>query len=98
MDPAYYTAPAGSPEHYAAYEKEFEANHGLGFVFEDDPEASYEVDNAAELAYERWFEEYELAQDRLAEEAAPDIAEPDADPDPAPAAGAAADLEPELWF
>jgi hypothetical protein len=55
MDPAYYQAPAGSPEHYAAYEKEFTETGGALFPVPDSPEDSYEVDNAYELAYERWF-------------------------------------------
>lgn len=56
MDDAYYRAPVGSPEHYTAYEKEFAADDGIGFVFPDDPRASYEVDNAAELAAEAYDE------------------------------------------
>lgn len=59
MDRAYYEAPAGSPEHYAAYEKEFTETGGVGFPVPDSPEDSYEVDNAYELAYERWFAENE---------------------------------------
>jgi hypothetical protein len=57
MDDAYYTAAPGSAEHYAAYEKEFTATEGAGFAFPDDPHASYEVDNAHELAHERWLDE-----------------------------------------
>ena len=59
MDRAYYEAPAGSPEHYAAHEKEFTETGGAGFRVPDSPEDSYEVDNAYELAYERWFAENE---------------------------------------
>ena len=59
MDHAYYEAPAGSPEHYAAYEKEFTETGGAGFPVPDSPEDSYEVDNACELACERWFAENE---------------------------------------
>jgi hypothetical protein len=54
MDSAYYETPAGSPEHYAAYEREFNATPGALYAFPDDPQASYEVDNAYELAYEHY--------------------------------------------
>jgi hypothetical protein len=40
MDSAYYQAQPGSPEHYAAYEKEFDAQHGIGFPVENDRRAS----------------------------------------------------------
>jgi hypothetical protein len=53
MDDAYHRYPVGSPEHYAAYEKEFTAQDGIGAAVPGDPEASYEADNAYELAYER---------------------------------------------
>lgn len=56
MDDAYYRYRAGSGEHYAAYEKEFIARYGIGFPFPDDPRASYEADNAYELACERYAE------------------------------------------
>lgn len=52
MDADYYRYPVGTPEHYAAYEQEFWAYYGLGYPFPDDPRASYEVDNAYELAYD----------------------------------------------
>ncbi len=52
MDSAYYEAPTGSPERYAAYEKEFATWNGLGFPVPGDPEVSYEIDNAWELAYD----------------------------------------------
>lgn len=59
-DDDYFRYPVGSPEHYAAYEKHFTALGGIGFAVPGDPEASYEVDNACELAYERgydgWYE------------------------------------------
>jgi hypothetical protein len=51
-DDAYYRYPAGSAEHYAAYEKAFAADDGVTFPFPDDPYASYEADHAYELAYE----------------------------------------------
>ena len=63
MDPAYYEAQTGSPEHYAAYEKAFTASHGIGFPVADDPAASYEIDNAQELAYERYAEQGDLEAD-----------------------------------
>jgi hypothetical protein len=50
MDDAYYRYPAGSTEHWEAYLKEFKQCHGIGYVFPDDAWASYEVDNAYELA------------------------------------------------
>lgn len=60
MDDDYYRYPVGSPEHDAAYEKYFIAMGGIGFAIPGDPKASYEVDNAAELAYARgydgWYE------------------------------------------
>ena len=59
MDRAYYQAPAGSPEHYAAYAKEFAETGGAGFPVPASAEDSYEVDNAYELACERWFAENE---------------------------------------
>lgn len=59
MDDAYCRYPAGSREHYAAYEKEFSANGGIDAAVPGDPEASYEVDNAWELAYERETEALE---------------------------------------
>lgn len=57
MDDAYYRSPVGSPEHYAAYEKEFTAQGGIDAAVPGDVEASYEVDNAWELAYDRMVEE-----------------------------------------
>ena len=53
MDDDYYRYPVGSRQHYAAYEKYFIATDGIGAAVPGDPEASYEVDNAYELAYER---------------------------------------------
>jgi hypothetical protein len=50
-DSDYFRYPVGSPEHYAAYAKEFGANHGIGYVYPDNPGASYVVDHAYELAY-----------------------------------------------
>ena len=50
-DSDYFRYPVGSPEHYAAYAKEFGANHGIGYVYPDNPAASYVVDHAYELAY-----------------------------------------------
>jgi hypothetical protein len=59
VDDAYYRYPAGSPEHYAAYQKEFTASDGIDAAVPGDVEASYEADNAWELAYERQNEELE---------------------------------------
>ncbi len=59
MDRAYYEAVPGSPEQYAAYEQEFTETGGAGFPVPDSAEDSYEVDNACELACERWFAENE---------------------------------------
>jgi hypothetical protein len=56
MDSAYYQAQPGSPEHYAAYEKEFDVQHGIGFPVENDPRASYEIDNAYELALDDYYD------------------------------------------
>jgi hypothetical protein len=55
MDDAYYRYPAGSSEHYEAYKKEFIEQHGIGYPFPD-VWSSYEVDNAYELAWERYAE------------------------------------------
>jgi hypothetical protein len=56
-DDDYFRYPVGSPEHYAAYERYFRSMDGIGFVFPGDPESSYEVDFAVELANERWDDE-----------------------------------------
>lgn len=58
MDEAYYRYPPGSPQHYAAYEKEFRAG-GItptgDPAIDSDPAALYEIDNADELGYERYY-------------------------------------------
>ncbi len=56
MDDAYYRYPAGSSEHYEAYKKEFIEQGGAGYPFPDDAWSSYEVENAYELAWERFAE------------------------------------------
>lgn len=60
MDSNYYRYQPGHPRHYAAYEKEFHAG-GIdppgNPEIDSDPYASYEIDNAYELAYERVIEE-----------------------------------------
>lgn len=56
MDDPGYRYPIGSAEHFAAYEREFRELGGAGYEFPGDVEASYEVDYAAELAYERYCE------------------------------------------
>ena len=48
--------PIGSKEHYAAYEKKFIADRGIGYPFSNDPQDSYEVDYAYELAFDRYAE------------------------------------------
>ena len=53
MDPNYHRYVVGSPEHYAAYEEEFSRLDGIGAAIPGDPRASYEVDFAVELAWER---------------------------------------------
>jgi len=80
MDRAYYEAPVGSPEHYAAYEKEFTETGGAGFPVPDSPEDSYEVDNAYELAAERWFAEMQ-ARHEEPENPGPEDQAPDPGPD-----------------
>lgn len=52
MDPAYYEYPPGSPQHYAAYKKEFLKQNGIGYPVPNDPATSYEIDNYGELAYD----------------------------------------------
>jgi hypothetical protein len=64
MDDAYYTAQPGSEEHRAAYAKEFEAHHGIGYPSADVGE-SYYVDNYEEIERERyyqWLEEQHEAE------------------------------------
>lgn len=76
MGEDYYTATPGSPEHRAAYEAYAEATGGL--LLEDGYTVGemYEVDNAAELAAERWQEEMEAEGDRqLEDEAGPSLEE-----------------------
>src|ERR1700678_4112922 len=60
MDDTYYRYPVGSQEHYAAYERYFISNDGIDAAVPGNPQASYEADNAYELAYER--ENEHLAQ------------------------------------
>jgi hypothetical protein len=50
MNSDYYTLPAGTPEHYAAYEELFRAADGTGFPVPGDPRASYEIDHSWEIA------------------------------------------------
>jgi hypothetical protein len=52
IDSDYYRYPIGTPEHYAAYAKEFEANYGIGYPVPGSPRASYEADFAYELAFD----------------------------------------------
>ena len=56
MDDNHLRYPIGSKEHYAAYEKEFTTDSGIGYPFHDDPQGSYEVDYAYELAFDRYAE------------------------------------------
>jgi hypothetical protein len=56
MDDDRLRYPIGSKEHYAAYEKEFTTDGGIGYPFRDDPQGSYEVDYAYELAFDRYAE------------------------------------------
>ena len=62
MDDDCYKYPAGSPEHYAAYERHFTATGGLDDAVPGDPRASYEIDNAYELACERGYDEWYESQ------------------------------------
>jgi len=52
----YHRYPIGSKEHDAAYEKEFTTDAGIGYPFPNDPQDSYEVDYAYELAFDRYAE------------------------------------------
>lgn len=104
MDDEYYRYQAGHPKQYAAYEKEFHAG-GIDPTgdpeIDSDPEASYEIDNAYELAYERMIEAEErqfIAEDmeeriipllHQAENATLDKFEAEANP--------VADFEAEPW-
>jgi hypothetical protein len=83
MDRAYYEAPVGSPEHYAAYGKEFAETGGVCFPVPVSAADSYEVDNAAELAYDRWLNDMGAVE--------PEDREPE---DPAPAPGPDGEAEP----
>jgi hypothetical protein len=58
MDPNYHRYVVGSPEHDAAYEEEFFRLDGIGAAIPGDPQASYEVDFAVELAWERGYDEW----------------------------------------
>lgn len=79
MGADYYTARPGSDAHRAAYAEYAEASGGLeGYSTGE----AYEIDNAAELAAERWQAEMEAEGDRITEAEA---AGRDADPEmPAP--------------
>jgi hypothetical protein len=55
-DPDYYRSVPGSAEHHEAYRQIFTAADGIGFAHPD-PDLSYEIDNADELARERYDEE-----------------------------------------
>jgi hypothetical protein len=59
MDRNYYEQPVGSPAHRAAYEAYFTAHGGIGFADPDDVDLSYKVNNAYELAAERYQESME---------------------------------------
>jgi hypothetical protein len=54
--PDYYRSPPGGAEHQDAYRQMFAAADGTGFAHPD-PDLSYEIDNADELAAERYYEE-----------------------------------------
>lgn len=51
--PDYYRSPVGTEEHRAAYRQMHASAHGAGFADPEDPDLSYEMDNAAELAADR---------------------------------------------
>ena len=53
MSDDYYWYPVGGPEHRAAYEEHVIALEGIDAAVPGNPQASYEVDNAWELAYDR---------------------------------------------
>jgi hypothetical protein len=59
MDSRYYEYPTGSAEHRAAYAEAFAELEGIGFAVPDDPGLSYEIDNAYELAAERYIAEHD---------------------------------------
>jgi hypothetical protein len=69
MDDDYHRYPVGSPEHYAAYERHFTATGGIHAVVPGDPQASYEVEHAYELAAAR-YDECEYLYQRHVEEGA----------------------------
>jgi hypothetical protein len=58
MDPNYHRYVVGSPEYYAAYEKEFFRLGAIGAAIPGDLRAFYEVDYAVELAWERGYDEW----------------------------------------
>jgi hypothetical protein len=71
MDDDYYKYPAGSPEHYAAYDWHLIATGGLDVAVPGDPQASYEIDCAYELACERGYDDwYESLYQKHVEEQA----------------------------
>jgi hypothetical protein len=90
MDKAYYQALVGSPEHYAAYAKEFRAEAGIGFPVEHDPQASYEIDNSYELALDDYYAWCAAQADAAA---GVDLSR---DPIPDPEAEPVAEPEPEI--
>jgi hypothetical protein len=84
IDHSYYEQPAGSPAHRAAYEAYLTAHAGIGFPDPDDVDLSYEIDNAYELAADR----YQVAMESE---------EPHHEPDPWPCTCSAC-REPEAEF
>jgi len=75
MDGRYYELPAGSAGHRAAYGEAFAGSGGIGFPDPGDAGLSYEIDNAYELAAERYSAGYHAGPDpEAAEEAAAEAA------------------------
>ena len=58
MDDTYYTAQPGSEEHRAAYAKEFETHHGIGYPSADVSDSCY-VNNYEEIKRERYYQRLE---------------------------------------
>jgi hypothetical protein len=61
MDPNHHRYVVESPGYHAAYEKEFFRLGGIGAAIPGDLRASYEVDDAVELAWERGYDEWAVS-------------------------------------
>ena len=90
--PDYYRSTVGSDEHRAAYHQMHADAHGAGFADPEDADVSYEIDNAAELAADRYEEpEPDEPEAEITAGGGPD------DPMPPMPGRGAADAEVATW-